>query len=81
MEALACLLELPGGICVLPEVWVTVIAVIPERGIYLDVRPCLSLAIFWQQPLPQDCRMCALFFEGSYCDRFSPESLDDAGHA
>ena len=57
MDGSACLLELPGGVCVLPEVWVVVTAVIPERGIYLDVRPCLSLAILWQQPLPQRCRI------------------------
>ena len=57
MEVSACLLELPGGVCVLPEVRVIVTAVIPERGIYLDVRPCFPLAILWQQPLPQVCRV------------------------
>ena len=81
MEGPACLLELPSGICVLPEVRVIVIAVIPERGIYLDVRPFFSLAILWQQPLPQVCRISIFFFEGSHCNGLSPGSLDQAGHA
>ena len=81
MEGSACLLELPGGVCVPPEVWVIVSAVIPERGIYLDVRPRLSLAILWQQPLRQVCRIGALFFQGSHCDGSSPGRLDQAGRA
>lgn len=49
----ARLLELPGAVRVLPKVWVTVPALIPQRGIYLDVHLPLPLAIIRHQSLCQ----------------------------
>ena len=48
---LVCLLELPGGICVLPVVWIVVPALVSKTCINLDVRSGLPLGIIWHQPL------------------------------
>ena len=48
---LLCLLEVCGGIGVLPEVWIIVPTLVSETCINLDVHSGLPLGIIWHQPL------------------------------
>ena len=47
----AHLLELCGGVCVLPVVRIIVSSLVPQRCIYLNVHLYLPLTIIWRQPL------------------------------
>ncbi len=51
MKEPSCLLELPGGVGVLPVVGIIVPTLIPETRINLDFHFGLPLGIIWYQPL------------------------------